>query len=67
MKIVEADQAGLGPYMMIPVHDEIDFDVPNDEFDDIISTIKTVMNDDQLLSVPITSSIDLGLRWGECA
>lgn len=67
MKIVEADQAGLGPYMMIPVHDEIDFDVPNEEFDDVIHTIGTVMNDDKLLSVPITSSIDLGLRWGECA
>jgi DNA polymerase I-like protein with 3'-5' exonuclease and polymerase domains len=66
MKIVEADAAGLGPYMMIPVHDEIDFDVPNDDFDDIIRTIESVMNDDQLLTVPITSSIDIAQRWGEC-
>lgn len=66
MKIVEADAAGLGPYMMIPVHDEIDFDVPNDNFDDVMETIGSVMNDDQLLSVPITSSIDVAQRWGEC-
>lgn len=66
MKIVEADAAGLGPYMMIPVHDEIDLDVPNDEFDDVMATLTDVMNDDKLLSVPITSSIDVGQRWGEC-
>ena len=65
MKIVEADAAGLGPYMTIPVHDEIDFDIPNDDFDDVMRTIELVMNDDQLLTVPITSSIGVGQRWGE--
>jgi DNA polymerase-1 len=67
MKIVEADQAGLGPYMTIPVHDEIDFDIPNDELDDVMRTIHLVMNDDKLLTVPITSSIETGQRWGEVA
>jgi DNA polymerase-1 len=66
MKIVEADAAGLGPYMTIPVHDEIDLDIPNDVFDDVMVTLHDVMNDDKLLSVPITSSIDVGQRWGEC-
>lgn len=65
MKIVEADQAGLGPFMTIPVHDEIDFDIPNDELEEVMHTIHLVMNDDKLLTVPITSSIETGQRWGE--
>lgn len=66
MKIVEADAAGLGDYMILPVHDEIDFEVPDVELDDVIPVIKSVMNDDKLLSVPIESSLDLGKRWGDC-
>lgn len=65
MKIVEADAAGLGPYMTIPVHDEIDLDIPNDVFNDVMETLGLIMNDGELLSVPITSSIGTGQRWGE--
>jgi len=65
MKIVEADRAGLGSYMLFPVHDEVDFEVPTDELPDILSTIQSVMTDHQLLTVPITSSIDCGPNWGD--
>ena len=64
MKIVEADHAGLGDYMLFPVHDEVDLSVPNDELDDALATVRDVMSDDSLLSVPITSSIDVGAHWG---
>jgi len=63
MKIVEADQAGLGEFMLFPVHDEQNYSVPNEQFDDVLVTIKDVMNDDKLLNVPITSSIDVGPGW----
>jgi DNA polymerase-1 len=66
MKIVEADNAGLGDFMILPVHDEIDFEIPDDQLDDVIPVIKSVMNDDRLLSVPIESSLDFGKRWGDC-
>lgn len=65
-KIVEADAAGLGDYMMLPVHDEIDFEVPDDEVDDVLQTLDAVMNDTKLLTVPITWSSEVGQRWGEC-
>lgn len=65
MKIVEADRAGLGPYMLFPVHDEQDLEVPNNELDDVMITLKDVMNDDKLLTVPITSSIEVGPNWGD--
>lgn len=66
MKIVEADAAGLGDFMILPVHDEIDFEVPDNQLTDVIPVIRSVMNDDKLLSVPIESSLDLGKRWGDC-
>lgn len=64
MKIVQADAAGLGPYMMFPVHDELDLDVPNDVYDDVMVTARDVMNDPDLLTVPITAGAAVGPRWG---
>lgn len=67
MKIVQVDAAGLGDYLLIPVHDEIDFEVPAEEIDDFMVTLNDVMNDADLLRVPMTWSAEVGPRWGECA
>jgi DNA polymerase-1 len=64
-KIVELDQAGLGPHMLFPVHDEQDLSVPRDDLEDVKATVHDVMFDDQLLSVPIAASIDCGPNWGD--
>ena len=66
MKIVQVDAAGLGKYLLLPVHDELDFEVPNDEIDDFLVALKDVMNDEELLRVPMTWSTDVGTRWGDC-
>ncbi len=65
MKLLELDAAGLGEYMILPVHDEVIFDVPIAEQEAAIKTIRDVMNDDTLCSVPITAGVARGLRWGE--
>jgi DNA polymerase-1 len=65
MKLLELDAAGLGEYMILPVHDEVIFDVPDPEVPDAIRTIHQVMNDANLLSVPITAGTAHGQRWGE--
>lgn len=65
MKIVELSQAGLDRYMILPVHDEVIMDVPRSDLPDVINTLKDIMNDDQLLSVPVTAGIATGSRWGE--
>lgn len=64
MKLVELDNAGLGSRMILAVHDEVILDVPNSEYADVIITLKDVMNDDTLLSVPVTAGIAYGQRWG---
>jgi DNA polymerase I len=64
MKLVELDNAGLTERMILPVHDEIILDVPNSEYEDVITTLRKVMNDDKLLSVPVTAGLAYGERWG---
>lgn len=66
IKIVEADNAGLGEFLLLPVHDEVDLEVPDDDVPDVLATLRDVMNDDKLLSVPLTWSAEIGKRWGEC-
>jgi DNA polymerase-1 len=66
-KIVELDAAGLGEFMVFPVHDEVDLDVPVDQLDDVRTTLLDVVNDDRLLDVPLTWSADVGPNWGECS
>lgn len=65
MKCLELDAAGLGQWMMLPVHDEIIFDIPNEEVNEAVYTIQSVMNDDTMLKVPITAGVSYGHRWGE--
>lgn len=65
MKMVEASQAGLGKYMVLPVHDEIDLDVPKKDLPDVLTTMRDVMNDATLLTVPITATTSVGPRWGD--
>jgi DNA polymerase I len=65
-KAIEMDQAGLGQYLLFPVHDEFDLDVPQEDLSDVLVTVKDIMNDPDLLTVPITSSVEVGPNWGEC-
>lgn len=65
MKLVELDMAGFGPYMRLPVHDEVIFDVPADQVHDFARSAVQIMGDDTLLTVPITTGASYGARWGE--
>lgn len=65
MKIVEADAAGLDEFMIFPVHDEVDLDVPIDQVPQVLETLDDVMNDSSMLSVPITWTPAVGARWGD--
>jgi DNA polymerase-1 len=64
MKLVELSNAGLDQFMILPVHDEVIMDVPKDNLPSVIEILKEVMNDESLLSVPITAGIATGERWG---
>jgi DNA polymerase-1 len=63
-KLLELDAAGLGDAMRLPVHDEVIIEVDDADVPDAVATLRDVMNDDQLLSVPITAGVSHGKRWG---
>jgi DNA polymerase I len=63
-KILALDALGLGPYMVVPVHDEIVLDVPSDVVNDAVDALRTGMNDTTTFSVPVSASVSRGVRWG---
>lgn len=63
IKLLELDAAGVGEFMILPVHDEIILDVPDDQLHEVAQTVHEVMNDDRILSVPITAGLATGKRW----
>jgi DNA polymerase-1 len=64
-KLLELDAAGLGDYLVLAVHDEAIAEIPDEQVHDAISTMNEVMNDDTLLSLPLTSGGATGKRWAE--
>ena len=63
--IVRMDLAGLGEYMLLPVHDEVIFSVPREDAEDIMNTIGEVMSiKGMAVDVPADPEGPLR-RWGE--
>lgn len=65
IKLVELDNAGFGPYLCLPVHDEVIFDAPKEAIEEFTRGALGVMNDYEMLTVPITAAASLGDRWGD--
>jgi DNA polymerase I-like protein with 3'-5' exonuclease and polymerase domains len=63
MKLLELDAAGLGDYLELVVHDEAITEVPDDAVPDAIETMRDVMNDNNLLSIPLTAGGAIATRW----
>lgn len=63
--LVKIDNAGLGEYMLIPVHDEIILSVPKEMAIEAKETLKELMTTTDGWSVPLTSGSDGPFdRWG---
>jgi DNA polymerase-1 len=63
--ICDLDAAGLGEYMLLPVHDELVFDVPKDVAEDAAREIPRIMGDDSYF-VPLTAGLDMmATNWGD--
>jgi DNA polymerase-1 len=51
--------------MLLQVHDDLLFEVPDGEFENMISIIKNKMENPLHLSIPIVVDIKTGRNWGE--
>lgn len=52
--------------MILQIHDELIFEVPDDSLDETKSLVKGIMERIVSLSVPLTVDVAIGKNWGEC-
>ena len=65
-RMIYLDNAGLGEYMILPVHDEIVFDVPAEDVEEVTHLVQKVMPvGAEVFGVPLTVGIDVVNRWGD--
>ena len=51
--------------MLLQVHDELIFEVPDDEAEATKVLVKSIMENAANLDVPLEVDVGLGLNWGE--
>ena len=61
----ELNKRGLKSKMLIQVHDELVFNVYNDELDEVKELIKNIMENTFKLLVPLKVEIEIGNNWYE--
>lgn len=61
----ELEKRNLRSKMLLQVHDELIFNVLNDELDIIKSIVKEIMENTYKLSVPLVVDIEYGKNWYE--
>jgi DNA polymerase-1 len=52
--------------MILQIHDELMFEVPDNALSETKSLVKTIMENIVVLSVPLTVDVAIGKNWGEC-
>lgn len=65
LKIIEADNAGLGEFFRLPIHDELMFEVPDDLVPDVLPVIEEVMTETDIFRAPLNASAEVHKRWGD--
>lgn len=65
IKLLQLHAAGLGEYMVLPIHDEVMLDVPDELVPEVAREVGSIMNDTELISIPLTAGGATGKRWGE--
>jgi DNA polymerase-1 len=58
-------QKDLG-LMILQIHDELLFEVPDNQIDALSSQVKKIMEGVFCLKVPLSVDISIGKNWGEC-
>lgn len=64
-KMVELSMTDVGPYMALPIHDEILFETPQEFSEDAKQIILETMPENQAFDVPLSVGADIITRWGD--
>jgi DNA polymerase-1 len=62
--LVDLDAAGLGEFVVLPVHDEFVLDVPADQVDEVRMAAEATLTRPEFV-VPLTVSSKIVNRWGD--
>lgn len=62
--LIKLDAAGLTEYMVVPVHDEIVFSIPQDIIREVAPTIQECMTTTEGWAVPLTAGCDFETKTG---
>lgn len=65
VKMVELSMTDVGPYMTLPIHDEILFETPHEFSEEAKRTILEVMPENKAFAVPLSVGADIITRWGD--
>lgn len=66
-QMVSLSNAGFAQYMLLPVHDEVVFELPEEEAREMVPDLREAMEDHFSFSVPLrVSPSDPHPRWGAC-
>ena len=57
---------GLKSMMLLQIHDELMFEVPDKELETVKSLLKEEMEGAFSLSVPLTVEVNVGKNWKDC-
>jgi DNA polymerase I len=60
------EKESLEGFMILQVHDELIFEIPENEIPQVEKTVKEGMEQSTLLKVPLTVDISIGKNWAEC-
>jgi len=63
----EMNERGLQARMLLQVHDELVFEVPPGEVDELAGLVREVMEDSLHLAVPLVVDIQVGENWRDTA
>lgn len=65
LKIGELANAGLGEFIRLPIHDEILFEIPDEQVPEVGAVIHEVMPERQLFSVALEIDMETCRCWGD--
>jgi len=57
--------AGLETRMLLQIHDELVFEAPEDEVEQVVALVKDAMEHHEPLDVPLVADVGVGPNWGE--
>lgn len=63
-RTVALSRTWLGEHLLLPIHDELLFEVPQDAVHEAEAVIREVMPERERFAVPLTVDVESTLRWG---